>query len=222
LVAVAAGALAGCQTIGGAPTQARLPAVLEPYFATCTPGDGAAAAQVFADGSLLGSAQGEWVAKAKDSWEAVIETPLGNTLLTVVRSGATLTTQGPLAQRLPQLAVGEAGFLEIEGVRSGLRADEVPCLLDFKLPAAWRPLLQEVEGKGSKIVAHFADAHRDIDLTAIRDRVGLGEVCAVVSWRRFLVFKSSVSYCLPGGRTKQAVLSGVGDYSLTWVRLDEQ
>jgi len=204
------------------PTAARLPVVLEPYFAACTPGDGAAATQVFEDGSLLGSAQSEWIAKADGSWEAVVETPLGNTLLTVIRSGAVLTYQGPLAERLPQLAVGPGGFLEIEGVRTGLRADEVPCLLAFKLPAAWRPLLRDVEMSDSKVVAHFDDATRDIDLSATRGSAGLGEVCAAVSWRRFLLFKSSVTYCLPAGRVKQAVLSGVGDYSLTWVRLDEQ
>jgi hypothetical protein len=211
--------LPGC-TFGKRETVS-LPAVMESYFRLCHPLSGALAMQVFNSGNLLGSAEMDW-ASDEEGWNIELTNAAGFTIVTLKQTGSLIGITGPQAKRFPAVAVDKSGFLEVDGHFVGIKSREVPCLLQGALPRAWMPLVYGVEGisdKRARIL--IGDDERDI---VVRTR-NMGddkseEVCADISWRNKLIFKSEVRWCVQGQGLKKGSITGISDYSVQWVRFD--
>lgn len=214
--------LQGCQTT--APSgDVKVPAVLDHLFIPCQPGDGATTLQVFDSGHLLGSGEAEWIAKGPGTWDVEVSSAVGSTMLKLQRRTGEVKAEGKLAAKVPKLAVNGNGFLEIDGHFVGLKADEIPCLLNFGLPRPWMTQAAALELSDRRTVVDFVEPSRTMTVTA----TDLGnrtreKVCTELSWRSFLWFHDSLTWCQAPSGKREATLSGVADYSIKWVKLDDQ
>lgn len=198
-----------------------LPAVMESYFRICQPLSGALAMQVFDSGNLQGSAEMDWTSD-ENGWNIELTNAAGFTVVTMKQTGSIVEIAGPQAKKIPSIAVDRGGFLAVDGHFVGIKSREVPCLLQGALPRAWTPMVYNVEGiSDKKARIEIADDERDI---VVRTR-NMGddkteEVCADITWRNKLIFKSEVRWCVQGQGLKKGSISGIGNYSVQWVRLD--
>jgi hypothetical protein len=212
--------LAGCQTMPPA-KPVSLPVIIQPLFQLCMPGDGATTLKAFQSGNLLGSAETEWIAKADGSWDIEVSNVVGQVMLTLHRSGNEIEATGPLAPKLPRIQVDAAGFLSMGGHRVAIKADEVPCMLAFSFPRGWLPDAVSVDAGATAVEVDFADGARTMELEA--KNLGKQEsACATVSWPSFLMFHHHLMWCAQLTGLRQGSLSGLEDYSLQWVRIDER
>lgn len=213
---------AGCQT-GGPREEVKVPAVLDPLFTPCLPGDGATTLQVYDGGQLLGSGEAEWLAKPQGDWDVEVSNTVGQTMMKLSRRPHVLRADGKLASRLPKLGITDKGFLEVDGHLIGLKVDEVPCLLNFGLPRGWMNQAYGLEQSDRRTVVRFEDSVRTMRVTA----TDLGNrqkerVCTELRWRTFLWFHDQLTWCQAPSGKREATLTGVGDYSIKWVKLDDQ
>lgn len=214
----------GCQTWGGR-TQERgeLPADLAPIFRTCAPSDGGIAIKVHERGALKGAADLDWIAKSQQVFDMQLTGPIGQTLLMVRRDSANLTLTGPLAAKVPPTKVLANGFLEVDGHFIGLRASEIPCLFRAALPSAWLQRLDSFESDDKETRIFVEEPRRDIVVSVAKTSKGYADYCVEVSWRTFLFFSRSFTWCNKDlTEARQGVLSGLGDYTLEWTRIDDQ
>ncbi len=214
--------VSGCQTM---PTRhdIKVPAVLDPLFILCLPGDGAMTLEAFDDGQVLGSGESEWVAQATGDWDLEVSNSVGQAMLKVARRGESIRPEGRLAAKLPEFGVDSHGFLEVDGHLIGVKADELPCMLNFGLPRAWMALADDLEISGSTAKLHFSDEVRSIAVTAkALGQKGKERVCTELTWRTFLWFHDTLTWCESPWGKPEATLSGIRDYSLKWVKLDER
>jgi hypothetical protein len=222
LVLAVALALQGCQTTGPQ-AEVRLPAVMEPLFTKCLPGDGASSMQLFEDGKLLGSVDAEWVAKANGDWDIEVTNTVGQSVLKLVRRGDGIASSGTLAAKAPKFGVRPSGFLDVDGHLVAVKASEVPCFLGFGFPRSWLKIADGMSVGEHETTVSFDDAVRDIEV----DAKGLGDrkeasACAVLTWRKFLFLHHELTWCRALGGARVAELSGLGDYTLKWVKLDDR
>jgi hypothetical protein len=212
----------GCQTT--APQgDIKVPAVLDPLFIPCQPGDGATTLQVYDSGQLLGSGEAEWLAKTPGEWDVEVSNAVGVTMLKMARRAGVVRSEGTLAKKLPRLAVTRLGYLEVDGHLVGLKADEVPCLLNFGLPRAWMSQTSGLEVSDRRTVVDFVDPVRTMTVTA----TDLGnrnkeKICTDLTWRTVLWFHDTLTWCQAPSGKREATLTGVGDYSIRWVKLDDE
>lgn len=214
----------GCQTWGGrSPSRDELPADLAPIFSTCAPSEGGVSAKVFEAGGLKAAAELDWLAKAVTTLDLELTGPIGQTLLALHRDEANLTLAGPLAAKIPPARILRNGFLEIDGHFVGLRANEVPCLFRAALPNAWLQHLDSVESDARETRVVFAEKQREIRLSVAKSEAGFEGYCVEVAWSTFFFFKRSFSWCNEDVReARRGVLSGLGDFTLEWTRIDDQ
>jgi hypothetical protein len=214
----------GCQTGGGVKLgEVKVPAVLDPLFILCVPGDGATTLQVFDSGQLLGSGEAEWLAKVPGEWDVEVSNAVGQTMLKLQRRPGGVKAEGKLAAKVPQLGVDPKGYLVVDGHQIGLKADEIPCLLNFGLPRGWMNQTTGLSVSDRRTVVDFADPVRTMTVTATDLGVRSKEkVCTDLSWRTFLWFHDTLTWCQAPSGKREATLTGVGDYSLKWVKLDDQ
>lgn len=197
----------------------RLPAVAESLFDSCETGDGAMAMRAIADDLLVGVAEAEWLAQ-KGAWTLQLLSPLGQTILSLKHGNGGLALQGPLARQLPALATRKDGFLEVDGHFVGIKAAEIPCFLQGKLPSPWRSDLKAVHEDGLKQRFWFDDEERVVKVTAIRSsqRPDLRKFCAQIKWGSFL-FRNKLLICREVTDKMTTTVSGIGAYRLEWVPL---
>lgn len=201
-----------------------VPAMLQPIFQPCAPGDGAATMQAFQSDQLLGSSEVEWVAKANGDWDVEVTNALGVPVLKLKRTGMKLAISGQLAAKLPKLGIEKSGFLVVDGNKVGIRAMEVPCMLAFRLPRGWMNRIASRDDEGLDVHLSVAEEGRDLDLTArhITDAVKNGTLCARFAWKTMLFFASSLDWCQTvASKQQEATLRGIEDYALKWVPINE-
>jgi hypothetical protein len=210
----------GCVATG--PKESRtLPASMESYFRICNPLSGAMVVRALDDGNLLGSSEMEW-SSSDSGWRIDLSNAAGFNLATLINTGRNLTRTGEHAGRLPPMSVDAEGFLEVDGNFVGIKAQEVPCLLASALPRSWIPLIYMVEGnQDSRFKISIEDDERDI---IVRTR-NLGhpekeQICAEISWRNKLIFKSTLKWCVEGKGLMKGEMSGLNNLSVKWVRFE--
>ncbi|MBM4253266.1 MAG: hypothetical protein FJ146_14950 [Deltaproteobacteria bacterium] len=212
--------ITGCQTLAPMPPPT-VPKAVFPYFGRCNPGDGAASAQVFRNGDILGSAEVSWIARDLDFWELEVTDPLGNTILGAKHQAAQIRLRGALASRVPVIQVGSANRVLVGGDFVGIKADEVPCMLHARFPQSWLAYVQDVMQEGDYQVLTIDDGARTIN-ARLPTREGDTPPCAHVSWRHHWLFRETMNWCLPRGQSRVVTLKGVGDFSLNFTRLEDQ
>ena len=220
-LAIILGLASGCVATGTKDPRP-LPASMESYFRICSPLNGAMVVRASDDGNLLGSSEMEWESE-EAGWKIDLSNAAGFNIATLVNAGRTVTITGQHAGRLPPMSVNTDGFLEIDGNFVGLKAREIPCLLASALPRAWTPLIYSVEGnQDNRFKIFIEDDERDI---VVRTR-NLGDptkeqICADISWRNKLIFKSTLKWCVEGKDLLRGEISGLNNLSVKWVRFED-
>lgn len=210
--------LFACQTVGRQEAPP-LPETAQAAFAPCYPKDGAVSLQVFSSDAFRGAVEAEWAALPNGDWDILATAATGQTVLSGTRRGDHVNFAGPLAPKVPKIAILEDGFLALDGNLLGIKASEVPCFLAFALPKTWVALADAVtKAKGGANLA-FSDDVRQMHVkipTLAASRTN----CAEVIWQHHLILSHSLTFCFVSER--QGTLSGLGDYTLKWVKLDER
>lgn len=132
-------ALAGsCATTAGY-KDIKLPAYAGAYFSECSGKDGSLSIEMYENGKVSQVFDADWSADSNSDYSLASYSPLGQTLFQLDYSAKQKSfkqTGKPLGA-LETLKVGSNSMLELEGHQIGLRADEVTCLLNHKLPQRW-------------------------------------------------------------------------------------
>ncbi len=212
-------AVTGCVTTGDLPS-VPLQASLSPQFSKCGSSDGLLFVRIFKDGDLQASGELEWVAGSASNWKMDLVTPMGQTLVRVSRRQNQVSSIGSLKAQIPPIKVLENGFLEVDGNLLAIRPDEIPCLLDNKLPRSWVPDLYKATNNSSEQTLLFADEVRTIKLTFDTGENSAEKPrCALISWSHYWgLVNSELRWCQ---QKEETSLEGVGDLKMTWVKLDE-
>ena len=210
----------GCQTMAPSPPPA-IPVVVKPRFSLCNPGDGAATVQIYAHAAFQGSAEVNWVARDVDRWELEVTDPVGATIVAAKHQGATIRLRGPLAHRIPAVTIASDNWLVVDGDPIPIKADEVPCLLQSVYPQSWLQRLTTRSDDGSTIVLGMVDGGRTMTLRLPPAGSGLAS-CAQIDWRHHLFFHDQLTWCLPHMHGAAGSLTGAGDYSIKWIKLDDR
>jgi hypothetical protein len=211
--------LSGCSF--GKKENVPLPAVLESYFRSCQPLDGAMSMQLFLSGALQGSVEVDWVSDDA-GWKVDVTDAAGFSLVRIHQKARDVRISGPASKRFPPVIADRDGFLRVDGHFVGVKAKEVPCLLHGALPRPWALSIKNRTTRSSETRLTIDDGDRDI-VVGIKK---LGdpkneELCTDISWRNKLVFKSTVRWCVRGPGLRTGDLTGVGDYTVKWVQFDE-
>lgn len=207
----------GCATLSEqAPVS--VPAVFHPYFGECSPADGAATLSFFRDGAIVGSGDAEWVAK-KGSFTLEMLDPVGRTVLRVQRRAGRLASTGPLASRIPSLAIRKDGFLDVDGHMLPIRATELPCVFAGYLPRSWLGAARRVEGARVTVADKTRTIEIGFDKPEDRRR---GRICSSITWGGFAWYRHELSWCQQGEGRRESVVDGDGGFALRIVKLQEE
>lgn len=213
-------ALGGCTF--GRKEAVPIPAVMDSYFRICHPLSGALAIQIFTNGDLMGSAEVDW-SSAENGWNIDVSNAAGFTVVNLQESGGTVKAEGPQAKNFPAVSVDDSGFLIVDGNFVGIKSREIPCFLQGALPRAWTPLVNDVTATSDRRARiEINDDEREIIVRTknIGDEKS-EEICANVTWRNKLIFKSEIRWCVSGAGLKRGAITGLGNYSVKWVRFDD-
>jgi hypothetical protein len=195
--------------------------VVKPWFSLCNPGDGAATVQIYAHSAFQGSAEVNWVARDADLWELEVTDPIGATIVAAKNQGSSIRLRGPLANRIPSVTIGADKWLVVDGDPIPIKADEVPCLLQSIYPQSWLQRLVNRSDDGSTVILGMVDGGRTMTLRLPPVGSGLAS-CAKIDWRHHLFFHEQLTWCLPRVPGAAGSLTGAGDYSIKWIKLDER
>jgi hypothetical protein len=212
---------AACTTTGPY-NPVTLPSDLSHHFVGCAKGDGALLMRVFQAQELKIRGEVEWLATNESEWQINLMSPLGESMVQIKRVKSALDISGMLSKGIPKVAIREDGYLEIDGHLVALRADELTCFFQNKLPQAWVPFLYRISKKKGSVL-RFADEVRNIRLHLIGGRQAPPKMCAKIKWSQMLgLVRSELDLCFTDRDGKQqATLEGLEDFSLSWVSLDE-
>lgn len=207
----------GCATLSDeAPVT--VPAVFHPYFGECSPADGAASLSFLQDGGIVGSGDAEWVAR-KASFTLEMLDPVGRTMLRVQRKAGKLTSTGPLASRIPPLAIRKDGFLEVDGHMLPIRATELPCVFSGNLPRAWLAVARRVAGPRITVADKVRTIEIGFDKPEDRRR---GRICSRITWGGFAWYSHEMSWCQQGEGRRESVVDGDFGFALRIVKVQEE
>jgi hypothetical protein len=208
----------GCLTTAKKPPV--LPGALAPFFGTCSIDDGAAALQLFESGALLASAEIEWTSKSRDRWDLEVMGPAGNTLAKVARHGLYIEAKGPESRRLPTMGVSLEDHLLIDEHFTGLKAQEVLCILSGRLPYEWLGGLIAIERQKHETTLLFNDDDRKITTIFETFKDIEPRICTRISWNEYWFFSHDIKWCISEKNQRHVTLEGWLDYSLKWVRIE--
>lgn len=207
----------GCATLSDQPVVS-VPVIYQSAFSECAPRDGAANLVVLRQGAILGSGDAEWIAKPGDFTLEMLD-PLGRNLLKLKHSQRSLSVSGSLVRKIPRIALGPDGFLQIGGQWIGLRAAELPCVFSGVLPKSW--LLSVRKLIGQQLIA--ADADRTIEIVFDSARTGeKWRFCAKVAWGGFAWYRHELNWCQQGAELSEGLIAADHDISVRIVQHIEQ
>ncbi len=154
--------LSSCATTASYKT-VKLPAYAGAYFSECTNKDGSISIEVYESSKVQQIFDADFSADGSGDFSLASYSPLGQTLFQIdysAKAKAFKQTGKPF-EAFQNLAVDKENVLTLDGHDLGLRADEVACLLNQKLPQRWL----------KKIVGEESDAHKTHYIIHDADRV---------------------------------------------------
>ncbi len=157
--------LVSCQTIQSF-QDVQLPAYAGVYFSECRHQDGAVRFSIGGQGPEQERLDAEWASRSNGDWSLASYSPFGQTLLQVSYQEvpASLAVKAKEATPLQNLTLDPDGFLRFDGQRIGIKADEVACLLEMKLPRAWLKKVIAQNQEPENLQIEVDDGERKIDL----------------------------------------------------------
>jgi hypothetical protein len=176
--------------------------------------------QLFESGALLASSEIEWTSRSRDHWDMEILGPAGNTMATVSRHGLYIEAKGPQSRRLPPMSINLEDHLLIDDHFTGLKAQEVLCVLSGRLPYEWLSDLTAIERQKHETHLHFRDENREITTVFETFKDMEPRICTRISWCEYWLFSHEIKWCLSERKQRLVTLEGWLDYSLKWVRIE--
>jgi len=144
----------------------QLPAFAGAYFGECSGKDGSVSIEVFSNGRVEQNFDVDWTSDLNGDWGIASYSPLGQTLfqLDFVHKPPSFKQTGKAFADLENLSVGNQNLINLEGHEVGLRADEVTCLLNHKIPQRWLRRIVEDVSDNKEIKYIISDSGRTINL----------------------------------------------------------
>lgn len=154
---------------------AQLPAMALTYFSECRGQDGAVTFQFLESAGSSDKVDAEWVARQNGDWTLASYSPLGQTLFQASFSQSPLALQYVGRQNIwfSSLSVQKDGYLRWKGEKLGLKALEVACFLETKLPRAW--LKSVVDQSAADRITRLDMAEEDRRMTIFLYPYGEGQ-----------------------------------------------
>lgn len=217
--------LVSCQTLPD-PIPYTLPATASSLFGACGESDGSVQLEV-QRGPESKTQAIDWLGKGRKGWIAEAYNPLGQTMLRLEwapEKAGGIRIKGAVAGQLPPVRVDDNGFLTVDGYFAGLRPEEIPCLLKFRLPSAWLQRVVRKRESVGKIVLDIREEHRRMEVTIVGENtLKKRRVCALLEWSRWLGMSgSAVRICMHQEDPAWAEVQGLGEYQVKWRDLDGQ
>ena len=168
-----------------------LPQPLKGYFGACFPSDGEVSLRWYKNKSLLLDTRSDWVS-SDGGWRLQLTDLVGRMLLDAGWDRRRLRISGAVREGFPEISVGDTGFLELKGHITGLKAQEIPCLLRGKFPVSWLAQPYKTTGSAAKARYLIREQERRISLTEFDpDNPQKQSVCATLTWKNLWGLKSS-------------------------------
>ncbi len=178
-------------------------------FTGCSERDGGLLLRVYRSGGYLGGGEVEWRADHDKHIATQYSSGFGITDIDLVIDDAKVTIEGRLKKSLPELSISKKSFLKISGHSTGLKVEELPCLLTGRLPQAWAGHIRGVARQGE---------NREIDLEhdGREIMVQLNEnTCTTIRFSEWILFSREVRWCCES-HNKSCVLELGDSYRLEW------
>lgn len=225
-VVIASLVLAGCATLSRVEHIAP-PAALLSFFDTCAAGDGGLYLEVWEDDALAYSSEIDWIARPQGGWSAQVGTSLTGGFARLDASGRSIAwTQAPAG--MPVVGADARGWLEVGGYLTGLRVDEVPCLLKGAFPRRWAKSSRWIQ-RGDILENEVSTGDRRVRVVAESIGGRSPRVCATLDWPMSewgvlgWIARRGATICVnqqPDRSSRETVLTGVGDWRVRWVPME--
>jgi hypothetical protein len=210
-----------CQTASSIREPISIPVILQPAFRSCFPSEAEAKLEIEKDGARVFVSNVVWSIANADDVSLQVNTPLGETIFDIKRSGSHWTTQPPDQIRISE---GRDGLLQVEGYDVPLKISEIGCIISGVWPASWMRWLSVSLDDGQQLQMTGQDGGRfvkiDMPYAATANGPGLasGRSCAQFKWGGFFgFFQRVVSLCRENSKSGLNVrLTGINDYHVIW------
>ncbi len=145
----------------------QLPAFAGAFFSECAGKDGSISIEIFSSGKVQQIFDADWTSDVNGDWGLASYSPLGQTMfqLDFMHKPQTFKQSGKSFADLESLAVGNQHVLSLNGHEIGLRADEVTCLLNHKIPQRWLKKIVSDVSTSKEIQYVISDSGRTINLS---------------------------------------------------------
>jgi hypothetical protein len=206
--------LTSCETTKYLP-RSHLPNAFLEVFEPCSPRSGSYDLE---SRGILGSGSTPGVGLAFEAGQGSVAMELagefGPALLAMRSNGSSLSRDGLMAELAKPLSLNKDGRILYKGYFSGLRIDEIGCIISGKLPASWMANIVSYKKGGSN--EHVSIKHDGRNIHLVMNQLAepsQRSFCARVDWRVAAgLFKPEVEWChgapgsklkLPGGHHSQ-------------------
>ncbi len=210
-----------CQTSQSIRESINIPVVLQPSFRSCFPSEAEAKLEIEKDGARVFVSTVVWSIANADDVNLQVNTPLGETIFDIKRSGGHWNTQPP-----DQIRIDESrdGLLQVEGYAIPLKISEIGCIVAGVWPASWMRWLSVSQDNGQQLQMTGRDGGRFVKISLPYGTPGSGPgvsgglSCAEFKWGGFLgFFQRVVSLCRQDSKSGLNVrLTGINDYNVIW------
>ena len=198
--------LAGCQT-SFLERGANLSQKEKDFFSASGETGGFSFSRLLVDGKPRYKGDLEWSLAGSESFLLSILDPFGSTLLSVEGLSEGLLVRGKGSEEIARYSGDQEGFLLVRGHQLGVKISEIRSFLQRKLHPDWLELSAFSDISDRRF--YFEDKKRKIQVDFSYDKNNeLEEVCAILSWSTFWIFKSSsVKMCFNEGEPKSSFLN---------------
>lgn len=193
------------------------------FFDRCYPSEGGGRIILEKEKTPLAEARLDWVARDHKSWHSQLSDPFGMILLEQKwrKRPPSFSQEGKLVNQIPNLKINNGGFWEADGIMIGLKAEEVPCLLEGKFPIAWRDMIYKKEESKIASTFYISESARKVEITFSRSNNKLNKACALFLWKHFFGMRTGrINWCIANSH-KKSELEIPGNHTIKWEKSDE-
>lgn len=196
LLLIICGILAACQTSKKLPVS-EIPQTMLPLFDKCMKDDGGGDIVYNVNEKKITGISLDWIQNSK-AFVGELSDPVGGTFVRwdMNKPDNKIDLAGYAAPKNGVLTIDQDGFLNFDDYFVGIRPDELPCFLSFKVPFQWTNYLidkktfrSKSSGKIGKQELEFNDDKRVMWVSYYPQ---IGKTCSKVKWSNFWGLKSTV------------------------------
>jgi|GEM_PF-2831734 hypothetical protein len=144
----------------------QLPAYALSYFSECTSREGAVTFALAQNAQTSGNLDMEWTSNPRAEWTLASYSPIGQTLFQVEfsKNPLRLNKTGRQSAMIEDLDVDGDGYIRFKGQLLGMKAEEIGCLLDMKLPRTWLKQVVDLSTEDQGLRLDLIDRERRTSL----------------------------------------------------------